>query len=244
VTHSDITDKMDHSYRLYQFAHAVIFAVMFLCVVPILLEPAVASGQSLSITAGLGFEYFDPPGLSQYLNFAAPGSMTPGTYTTAAQFKFGAEYPISDAWSIGVELGYITKSTTGSDVLASEQVDYSYTLPSLTLRRYITGDGYYIRFGGGIGYHFASLSASNPYSLSPTNYSAHGLGFDFDAELDTKLSEHLYARIGGDARSEYTGILRESDGTELNYYDSNNNGHAVTMYMSGIGVIFALVYYF
>jgi len=101
-------------------------------------------------------------------------------------------------------------------------VTLSYSLPSLTIRRTIRGDGYSIRFGGAFGYHFGALSASSPYSSQSQDYSAKGFGVDLDGSLDTKLNERLYARVGVEARAEFVGELTSADGTKLTYLDYNS----------------------
>ncbi len=217
----------------------MIIAISCLSLVPLNLH-----AQGLSITAGLGFEYFDAPSLSQYLNYAAPGSITPGTYTTAGQFVGACEYPISGDWSLGVELGYITKSSSSSGQAGQLQIDYSCLMPSITLRKIVTGENFYVKFGGGIGYHFGYLGATNIYSNAPTNYSARGIGLKFDALIDTKLGDNLYARVDGEARSEFIGNLKASDGSDLTFLDATSNPQPVNMHLSGIGLTFGLVYYF
>lgn len=204
-----------------------------------------ANAQGFSTNAGIGLEYFTTPSLSQYLNYAAPGSITPGTYTTGVQFVLGGEYPILSNWLMGLEYGYIIKTVSGNNSIGSQQIDFSYSLPSITLRRVIAGYGYYLKFGGGVGYHFESLSASSPYSNLSANYSTHGLGLKVDASLDTKLGDNLYARVDAEAHAEFTGHLKTSNGTELTYIDYNSGQpRPVDMYLSGVGIIFGLVYYF
>ena len=204
-----------------------------------------ANAQGFSANAGIGLEYFNSPSLSQYLNYASPGSTTPGAYMSAVQFVVGGEYPITSNWSLGLEYGYITKSVSNNSSPGSQQIDFSYSLPSLTLRKLIAGEGYYLKFGGGIGYHFATLTRSDPFSGQSLEYSAHGLGLKIDALLDTKLGDRLYARVNAEARAEFTGDLKSSNGSQLTYIDYNTTeSRPVDMYLSGVGIAFGLVYYF
>lgn len=186
-----------------------------------------ASAQDFSVTAGLGLEYYDAPSLSQFLA-KRTGGVTPGTYTTSIQLEAGGEYFILNDWAIGIEYSYLTNQNTGNDY----QISYSYSLPSVTIRKVLAGDNYYLRFGGGIGYHFFSLSQLDPYG-STTDYSSKGLGLKFDAAIDTKLGENFYARIDAEARAEFTGNFKSID-----------DGATYSTNLSGVGVTFGLVYYF
>ncbi len=202
----------------------------------IMLAGQSAMAQNFSATAGLGLEYYNAPSLSQYFA-GTTGGVTPGTFTTSVQLEAGIEYFIVEDWALGIEYAYLTNQSTGNSI----QINYSYSLPSITLRKVITGDNYYLRLGGGIGYHFSSLSQDILAYGSTTDYSASGLGLKFDAAIDTKLGENFYARVDADARAEFTGNLKEKDGTALM---NNNNSREVSSNLSGVGVTLGLVYYF
>ncbi len=201
-----------------------------------------AYGQSFSATAGMGLEYFNSPSISRYLAYQI-GGVIPGTYTTAVQFVVGADYQILHDWEVGLEYGYITRSVSGSNNI---NINYSYSLPSLIVRRTTEGDGYYFRYGVGIGYHFGTFGTTSAYSTNVTNYYADGLGFKIDAAFDTKLDKNFYARIAVDGRGEFVGTLKSGNGDALTYstYDGNNyQSHPVNMNFSGVGITFGLVYY-
>ncbi len=186
-----------------------------------------ASAQDFSVNAGIGLEYYNTPSLSRYLS-ARTGGVTPGVYTTSVQLEAGAEYFILNDWLVGIEYGYLPSQSTGNGY----QISYSYSLPCLTIRKVLAGDNYYLRIGGGIGYHFFSLNQTDPYGGNIA-YSSSGIGLKFDAALDSKLGENFYARVEGDAHAEFTGSFKSVDnGT---HYSSN---------LSGVGVTFGLVYYF
>jgi len=205
----------------------VVMAVAVLCAQP-------ARAQDLSVTAGLGLEYYSAPSLSQYFAVTTGGT-TPGTFVTSVQLEAGADWFITDNWTIGIEYAYLTNQSTGNSI----QISYSYSLPTLMLRKVIAGDNYYLRVGGGLGYHFSSLSQTIPYGT--TDYSSSGLGLKVDAALDTKLGENFYARVTVDGRTEYTGILKSGEGTALT---NTTNSSEVNSNLSGVGLTFGLVYYF
>lgn len=195
-----------------------------------------ASAQDFSATAGLGFEYYNAPSLSRYLA-GTTGGVTPGTYMTSVQLETGVEYFIASDWTIGIEYAYLTNQNTGNGY----QISYSYSLPSVTLRKVLAGDNYYLRYGGGIGYHFSSLSQDLQLYGNTTDYSSSGLGLKFDAAIDTKLGEDFYARLDVDGRAEFTGNFKDKAGNPL---PNHNDQSIVNSNLSGVGITFGLVYYF
>ncbi len=205
-----------------------------LVVLIIALSAQYALAQTIDVTGGLGLEYYAAPSLSNYIA-GTVGGVTPGTFTTSVQLEAALELLVIPDWSVGIEYAYLTNQFSGN----GWQINYSYSLPSLTLRRILVGDNYYLRLGGAIGYHSSALS-QNPNGLT-ANYSANGIGLKFDAAIDTKLGENFYARIDADVRTEFTGFYKDKSGHALiNYNDSTE----VSSRLSGIGVTFGLVYYF
>lgn len=219
------------------------FIVLFSTV--LFLSAGDASAQQFSAYGGLGVEYYKADGLSNYLDYAAPGSIVPGSFSSAIRFMIGGDYALAKNWAVGIEYGYITKSVSGNNFVSSQQVSFSYSLPSLTIKRIIRGNGFVLRLGGAFGYHFGALSMSSPYSNSTVDYSAAGFGLRLDGAFDTKLDERLYARVGAEARAEFVGDLKAADGTKLTYLDySSLNQMPVNMHLFGVGISFGLVYYF
>ncbi len=194
------------------------------------------SAQDLAVAAGLGLEYYNAPSLTQYFA-ATTGGVTPGTFVTSVQLVASADYFILSDWTLGIEYAYLTNQSSGNSI----QITYSYSLPTLMLRKVLAGDNYYLRFGGGIGYHSSSLSQDIQAYGSTTDYSSSGIGLKFDAALDSKLGEDFYARVNADAREEFTGNLKAKDGTPLT---NAANSRQVNSDLSGVGITFGLVYYF
>ncbi|MGC8594992.1 MAG: hypothetical protein ACP5US_03445 [Candidatus Kryptoniota bacterium] len=204
-----------------------------------ILNPSLLLAQNFSISAGLGLSYYTTPSLVHYLNFLGATSSTSGSFTSAGEFFGRGDCLIASDWTVGVELAYLSQNyTTGY----GGQVSYSYTMPTVTIHKLFYGDGFFLRYGGGIGYHFGSLSV--PVLPGGTaDYFSKGMGIKADMSLDTKLGTSLYALIGFQIRGEFLGNLKDSSGQQLRYTD-NYGIHPTNMYLSGIGVLLGLSYYF
>ena len=193
----------------------------------------------------MGVIYYKADGLSNYLNYAAPGSMIPKSFTSAIRFSIGGEYAVTRDWALGIDYGYITKSVNGNNSIGSQQVNIAYSLPSLAIRKILREKGFSIRLGGEVGYHFGSVSISSPYSSQTLDYSAAGFGIKLNGSVDTPLDKRLYARIGVNGDAEFIGDLKTKDGSRLTYLDYySGNFHPVNMDLLGVGVSFGIVYYF
>jgi len=195
--------------------------------------------QDFSLSAGLGLSYYNTPSLIHYLNYLGATSNTAGSFTSAAEFFGRGDYLIGTGWSVGLEFAYLSQSYTTNYV---RQVSYSYALPTLTIHKLFYGDGFFMKYGGGIGYHFGSLNV--PVLPDGTiDYVSKGFGIKADVSLDTKLGTNLYALIGFQARGEFLGDLTGPSGQQLRYTD-NYGSHPTNMYLSGIGILLGLSYYF
>ena len=86
-----------------------------------------ASAQQFSAYGGLGVEYYKADGLSNYINYAAPGSLLPGSYTSAINFLVGGDAAVLKLWTIGIEYDYMIKTVNGSSSVGSQKVDISYS---------------------------------------------------------------------------------------------------------------------
>ena len=206
---------------------------------------AAKAQDRFSAYGGMGVIYYKADGLSNYLNYAAPGSIVPKSFTSAIRFFIGGEYAVTRDWALGIDYGYITKSVSGNNSIGSQQVDIAYSLPSLAIRKILREKGFSIRLGGEVGYHFGSVSISSPYSSQTLDYSAAGFGIKLNGSVDTPLDKHLYARIGVNGDAEFIGGLKSKDGSRLTYLDYNSgNFLPVNMDLLGVGVSFGIVYYF
>jgi hypothetical protein len=206
---------------------------------------AVESGNGLklrentfSIYGGMGISIADAPGLVKYLNTLENPTVL-NNFATDVEFFGGAEFPLSFEWGGAVEYAYLFKSYSLSvGDAGTYTVFYSLHMPTAMVHYVITGEGYFLKFGGGIGYHTGSLEQKDPYGNDIT-YSAHGIGLKGQVVGQTAFDEHLYAYIGGDMRWELLGKLKSDNGTVL-----QNQGRVASLSMFVVGLNFGVVYYF
>ena len=138
-----------------------------------------------------------------------------------------------------LEYAYLFKSYTVSvgDV-GTYTAFYSMHMPTAMVHYVVTGEGYFLKFGGGIGYHTGSLEQKDPYGNDIT-YSAHGVGVKAQAVGQTAFDDHLYGYIGGDMRWELMGKLKNDNGSVL-----QNHGQVASLSMFVVGLSFGVIYYF
>ena len=194
--------------------------------------------NTFSIYGGMGISIADAPGLVKYLNTLENPTVL-NNFATDVEFFGGAEFPLSFEWGGALEYAYLFKSYSLSvGDAGTYTVFYSLHMPTAMVHYVVTGEGYFLKFGGGIGYHTGSLEQKDPYG-SDITYSAHGIGLKGQAVGQTAFDEHLYGYIGGDMRWELLGKLKSDNGTVL-----QNQGRVASLSMFVVGLNFGVVYYF
>ena len=194
--------------------------------------------NTFSIYGGMGISIADAPGLVKYLNTLENPTVL-SDFATDVEFFGGAEFPLSFEWGGALEYAYLFKSYTLSvGDAGTYTVFYSLHMPTAMVHYVVTGEGYFLKFGGGIGYHTGSLEQKDPYG-SDITYSAHGIGLKGQAVGQTAFDEHLYGYIGGDMRWELLGKLKSDNGTVL-----QNQGRVASLSMFVVGLNFGVIYYF
>lgn len=208
-------------------------------------QPAAEGGSefmlkanSLSLYGGMGVAIADAPGLVKYLNTLGDPTVL-SDFATDVEFFGGIEFPVTFEWAGVVEYSYLFKSYTLSIVDGgSYTIFYSMHMPTAMVNYVIAGGGYFLKFGGGIGYHTGSLEQKDPYGNDIT-YTAHGVGLKAQAVGQTAFDEHLYGYIGGDMRWELLGQLKGAGGTVP---PSSGRVPSLSMFVAGLN--FGLTYYF
>ena len=196
--------------------------------------------NGVSVYGGMGIALATAPGLVNYLNTLADPSEQVQTFSTDVEFFGGAELPVADVWSAGMEYNYLFKSYTlptgGSGTYTTF---YDVKMPTLIAHYVASGKGYFLKFGGGIGYHSGAVEQKSNFYNTDSTYTCHGIGIKLDGIGQTAFDEHLYAYIAADMRWELFGDLKDGQGDFL-----QNHGQTATLSMFVVGLAFGLTYYF
>ena len=226
-------------------AKVAVIIILSMCCIGASRAQAVASESGLklrentfSIYGGMGISIADVPGLVNYLNTLGDPTVL-SDFATDVEFFGGVEFPLSFEWGGALEYSYLFKSYSVSvGDAGTYTVFYSMHMPTAMVHYVVTGEGYFLKFGGGIGYHTGSLEQKDPYG-SDITYSAHGIGLKAQAVGQTAFDEHLYGYIGGEMRWELLGKLKSDNGTVL-----QNQGRVASLSMFVVGLNFGMIYYF
>ena len=199
------------------------------------------NGKTFGFSAGLGVTLLRATDVVDYItsSYAPPSRLD--DFATAAEFYLAPEILLNESWGFKFEYAYLLKS---SEVSLSQGVPYSYSygihMPTALAQYLVLGQGYAFKFGGGIGYHFASYSdVSSPGGSR--EYHSTGIGLKLEAEGNTAFDDHLFAYIGVDARDNIMGELKDSKDNRL--FIASRGSNAKMSFFS-IGLKLGFTYYF
>ena len=201
-----------------------------------------AQGMStnvLGISAGIGVTVINATDVVDYINGVSPSIDRLDDFASAAEFFGTSELRLSDSWGVKFEYAYLIKSYNVD--AGSGRVEYFYGvhMPTLMVQYLDFQTGYAFKFGGGLGYHFVSLSETQQ-GAAPKDLKASGLGMKLEAEANTALGDHLYGLIAGDVRVDFMGTLKDANGNTLTIPGPRN----AKMSFFAFGLKFGLIYYF
>ncbi len=161
------------------------------------------------ITAGMGVSAHADPSVVNYINQVAlpPPDQKLSQFASASEFFITPEIQVSEDWSVGVEYSYFLKSYTS--IGGTYQWDFSYTtqMPTLLVHYLTPGDGYWLKFGGGVGYAFGDFTERFLFTGSQAEYKTSGPSFKIEAVGNTEFDEHFWGSIGVDLRWVFAGTL-------------------------------------
>ena len=196
--------------------------------------------NSLSVYGGMAIALEAAPSMVDYLNTLADPTQQVQTFATAVEFFGGASLPVSESWEGGIEYGYLFKSyTLPTAGIGTYSVFYDLNMPSVTAHYVMTGSGYFLKFGGGLGYHGGSVEQKSSFYGTDSTYTAHGVGIKADAVGQTAFDEHLYAYISGALRWELMTSPKDGQGNML-----QNHGQSASLSLFAVELEFGLTYYF
>jgi len=178
---------------------------------------AQTSRRFIDFTVGMGVDLHSATSVVNYINLMAQPRLDEKVYdfSSAVEFYAVPEMQVSHDWSVGLEYSLLIKSYAIDDRSGYFRSDFSYQIhmPTVLVHRLILGEGYRVKVGGGIGYHFVDFTQRFPTVGSEETLSAGGIGVKLDAIGNTKFDDTFYGSIGVDLRWDFEGNLKRSPGT-------------------------------
>jgi len=181
----------------------------------------IKSYSQIEVSAGMGLSYFFDSGLRDYVNeFTASNSLK--TFNSEVEFFAEINLPPRNFFEWGVEYSYS---------IYSFQYDFGYSLydlvlnshrPSLIYYYVISGSGYKLKFGGGVGLRLLQFKEKLPYLSSYASHILIGWGFLFKASAFTTLGNNLFAVITANIRRDLPGTYTLANVKLFNNTDSSN----------------------
>jgi len=195
--------------------------------------------SSAAFSAGMGVSYINAPNVVDYLNKYASQADRVADFTPAVEFFIAPELSLNSTLVLRLEYAYLLKSYSLNGLGGVYSFDYSIHMPTAVLDYLLKGEGFYVKVGGGMGYHFGKFSYLFPNSNSEAQFTGSGIGIKLELIGNTAFSESLYGLIGGDLRLDYIGALKDNSGNGPSQATGN-----VRLRFASAGIKFGLVYYF
>lgn len=228
--------------------HHLCRLVLFCVFVPLHLSTGPLFAQSsstrrdIAISVGMGVCYIKASGVVDYINQF--NNKVPDI-TTAVEFFAAPEFHFRSDLGLKLEYAYLLKSYTIAGPLpGSFEFSYTVHMPTTVLFYVLQGDGYYVKLGGGVGYHFGKFTRFDPNSESESQFTSNGLGFKLEVIGNTAFGESLYGLIGGDLRLDFIGSLKDAGGQGLEIQRAFGTIDPLRLHFMSAGIKFGLIYYF
>lgn len=171
----------------------------------------------------MGINFLSVPSMQDYINFSHPDNQL-GSFNSAIIFTLEGGYFLSPSFVTSVEGAYQLFSYT--NVSSSGKYEMVYSLIPISVLGYyvLGGDGYNLKFGGGVGPRFVIVEESLPSFGTTKDYSSTGFGFIIRCEGNTLLGGNFYANLGAELRYDINGEP-ENNGEKLtnSVYSQNIN---------------------
>ncbi len=197
--------------------------------------------NTMSFFGGMGIHMVSAPDVVGYINNITLFTQRVDDFGTAVGFYGGVDLPVSAEWGIGVKHQYLFKTYSVPGNLAGiYDIYYSVQAPSVMIERVLKGQGYFVKFSGGGGYHFGYLSQKVSTFGVTTEYTAQGIGFEFDAVGQTAFGDDAYGYIGGSLGWSFLGTLKDDAEKELM---DPRSGSPVALNIFHAGIRFGIVFY-
>ena len=177
------------------------------------------TNRFFDITVGMGVGAHSAPSIADYVNAVAQPRTEQrlDEFTSVVEFFVAPELQMAEEWSAALEYGLLLKGYTLDDQSGYLRSEFSYQvhMPTLLLQYVLFGDGYRLKLGGGLGYHFVRFSQSYYAYGSEETFHAGGIGLKLGAVGNTQFDETFFGSIGIDLRWDFLGALKRGDGSEV-----------------------------
>lgn len=172
----------------------------------------------IGIGTGMGVLTHSAPSLADYINTTSMpmAGQQVDEFSSAVELFVAPEVQISDEWALTLEYAALLKSHSinGRGGFLAE-FSYVVHMPSVLVHHIVPGEGYRLKFGGGMGYHAARFEQRFPEFGDRNTFTAGGLGITLDATGHTQFDELFYGLVGVQARWDFLGTLRHEDGSPV-----------------------------
>ena len=196
------------------------------------------SFAQIELKGTMGINFLSVPSMQDYINFTHPDDQL-GSFNSAIIFAGESGYYFSSSFVLSIEGAYQLFSYT--NVSTSGKYEMVYNLIPVSILGYyvIGGDGYNLKFGGGIGPRIVNVDESLPAFGTTEQYSSTGVGFILRCEGNTLLGGNFYANIGADLRYDVNGVPEDSEGNKL---VNNVQGENVNFDTFSLGIKLGISY--
>ena len=171
------------------------------------------SFAQIELKGTMGINFLSVPSMQDYINFSHPDDQL-GSFNSAIIFAIEGGYFLSPSFVISIDGAYQLFSYTNVSTNGKYEMVYSVIPISLLGYYVIGGNGYNIKFGGGIGPRIVNVEESLPARGTTDKYGSTGVGFIVRIEGNTLLGGNFYANLGADLRYDLNGEP-ENNGEKL-----------------------------
>lgn len=201
--------------------------------------------KPLAVAAGMGVSYVHATDVVDFVNQIAAPSERVSDFGTAVEFFAAPEMSFSSGFGLKLEYAYLLKDYTVTGPLPGRfEFSYSVHMPTAVLFYRLEGDGFFVKLGGGMGYHLGRFTRLDPNSGSESRYTSGGLGFKLELMGNTAFGESFYGLIGGDLRLDFIGILKDDAGRALEIRTADGRLDPIKLRFASLGIKFGIIYYF
>jgi hypothetical protein len=175
------------------------------------------------LKAVMGINFLSIPSMQDYINqnFAPPNEQL-GTFASSIIFAGEGGMFLNKNFEMTVEVAYQIYSYTTNSINGQYELAYNNLMPSVLAYYVLGGNGYNLKFGGGLGIRFPNVDESLPATGSTISYTSTGFGIIARAEGNTLLGGDIYANIGAELRYDINGEPENNGKTLFNAVQGEN----------------------